>query len=133
MRWSIGGLLLLLSLIANAAKPQPAPFTFDAHNEGAVEGRIYGDENLVSVTIDHDGIRYTAKGLDKPFTMRWDQVAAWQPNTFARERSGTKGDFGIGIQGPRYFSFRTRSRTDFASAVKALKAFAPLKERPGIG
>jgi hypothetical protein len=140
-------LLAVLSTFAQPAKPtskptsakkSPPPFTFEAHNEGSIEGAIYGAENLVSVTIDVSGIHYQAKsGKDtgQPVSISWDQVSDWQPNIFARgSGSSGAGDFGIGIhQDAHYFSFRTRSSRDFAAAVKALRVFASAKERPGIG
>lgn len=109
---------------------------FQAHNEGSVEGEIYGAANLVSVTIDAAGIRYQGKGMDKPYSIPWDQVAGWQANSFSSHRPGASGngDFGIGIyQNVRYFSFRTHNGADYAAAVKALRTFAYAKERPGIG
>jgi len=112
------------------------PVTFEAHNEGSVGGRIYGDENIVSVTIDVTGIRYQGKGMDKPYSIPWDQVSDWQANNFTSYSPGrgTGGDFGIGVhQGARYFSFRTRNGRDYTAAIKALRARAPLKEHPGIG
>ena len=67
---------------AKKATKSTPPVTFDAHNEGAVEGAIYGNENLVSVTIDSTGIRYQGKSMDKPIAIPWDQVSGWQPNNF---------------------------------------------------
>lgn len=115
-----------------------APVTFDAHNEGSVEGSVYGDENLVSVTIDSAGFHYQAKGQDKPETIKWDELSGWQPNNFTSrspsQKSATGGDYGIGIYlGSRYISFRTRSGRDYLAALKALRAAASAKERPGIG
>jgi hypothetical protein len=120
---------------ATTAKKTPPPVTFEAHNEGSVEGNIYGNENLVSVTIDSDGIRYQGKGMDKPFSMPWVQVSGWQANNFtSRSPSHAGGDFGIGVYlGARYFSFRTRNGRDYTAAVKELRALAYAKERPGIG
>jgi hypothetical protein len=129
---------------AKATKPAKAkkvtkaipPFTFEAHTEGTSEGAIYGEENLVSVTIDATGIRYRGKGMDKPYAIPWDQVSDWQPNNFTsyNPSSGKGGDFGIGVhQGARYFSFRTRNGRDYLAAIKTLRAFAPAKERAGIG
>jgi hypothetical protein len=120
-----------------ATKPIP-PVTFDAHNEGSVEGPIYGDENLISVTIDSDGLRYQSKGQDKPVTIKWAELSGWQPNNFTSQSpsrtSATGGDYGIGIYlGARYLSFRTRSGRDYMAAVKALRTLASAKERPGIG
>ena len=108
--------------------------TFEAHNEGT--GEIYGEENLVTVTIDSVGIRYQGKGNEKAYTLKWDQVSGWQPNRFTSYSTGRAagGDFGIGIyQDARYFSFRTHNGADFAAAVKALRAFALAKERTGMG
>ena len=120
-----------------AAKPIP-PVTFEAHNEGSVEGPIYGEENLVSLTIDSAGLRYQSNGQDKPVTITWDQLSGWQPNNFTSRSPGhastNGGDYGIGIYlGARYLSFRTRSGRDYLAAVKALRALAAAKERPGIG
>jgi hypothetical protein len=117
------------------AKKAPPPITFEAFNEGSVEGNIYGAENLVSVTIDADGIRYQGKGMDKPFAMTWAQIAGWQANNFtSRSPSHSGGDFGIGVYlGVRYFSFRTHNGRDFTAAVKELRALAYAKERAGIG
>jgi hypothetical protein len=112
------------------------PVTFQAHNEGSVEGAIYGEENLVSVTIDSAGIHYKNKTQDKPTTITWDQVAGWQANNFT-SRSPNRpdgGDFGIGIyQGTVYLSFRTKNGRDYLAALKALRTVVPAKERPGIG
>ena len=122
-----------------ATKPAKAipPVTFQAHNEGTPEGAIYGDQNLITVTIDSTGIHYQGKGTDKPTDMPWASIAAWQPNNFTSKKpSGTgaeTGDYGIGINQARYFSFRTRNGRDYLAAVKALRAFAAAKERPGIG
>jgi hypothetical protein len=128
------------STAPNAKKATKAipPVTFEAHNEGSVEGHIYGEENLVSFTIDSAGLRYQGKGQDKPVTITWDQLSGWQPNNFTSRSpsraSTTGGDYGIGIYlGPRYFSFRTQSGRDYMAAVKALRTLAPAKERPGIG
>jgi len=115
-----------------------APVTFEAHNEGSVEGPIFGDENLVSVTIDSTGIHYQNKGQDKPTDIKWDDLTGWQPNNFtsrsASNNSTASGDYGIGLYlGARYFSFRTRSGRDYLAAVKALRRLASGKERPGIG
>ena len=125
---------------ANAKKVTKAiqPVVFDAHNEGSVEGPIYGEENLVSVTIDSAGLRYQSKGQDKPVTIKWDELSGWQANNFTSRSPGRTtaagGDYGIGIYlGARYFSFRTRSGQDFTAAVKALRTLASAKERPGIG
>jgi len=118
-----------------ATKTAP-PLIFEAHNEGAVEGAIYGDENLITVTIDATGIQYQGKGMDKPLSIPWDQVTDWQANNFTSHNPAraVAGDYGIGIhQGTRYFSFRTRNGRDFTAAVKALRAKAFSKERPGIG
>jgi hypothetical protein len=120
---------------AKATKAVP-PVTFEAHNEGGVEGPIYGDENLVTVTIDAAGIRYQGKGMDKPYAIPWDQVTGWQPNSFTSKSASrtASGDYGIGIyQGAKYSSFRTRNGHDYAAAVKALRVLAYAKERPGIG
>lgn len=122
------------------AKP-PVSVTFEAHNEGGVEGAIYGDENLVTVTIDSTGIRYTVKSansVDKPLSLTWAQVSGWQANNFTSKRPSRAaaggGDFGIGIYlGARYFSFRTRNGNDYLAAVKALRGYAYAKERSGIG
>jgi hypothetical protein len=128
------------STTANPKKATKAipPVTFEAHNEGSVEGHIYGDENLISVTIDSAGIRYQSKGQEKPVTIRWDELSGWQPNNFTSRspsrKSATGGDYGIGIYlGARYLSFRTQSGHDYTAAVKALRTLASLKERPGIG
>jgi hypothetical protein len=112
------------------------PVTFEAHNEGGVEGRIYGEENLVTVTIDSTGISYRGKGMDKPYSIPWAQVSDWQPNNFTSYSPGrgSGGDFGIGVhQGARYFSFRTRNGRDYIAAIKTLRALASAKEHPGIG
>jgi hypothetical protein len=116
-------------------KKSISPVTFEAHNEGSIEGNIYGSENLVSVTIDSAGITYQGKGMDKPFSMPWAQIAGWQANNFtSRNPSRAGGDFGIGIYlGARYFSFRTQNGRDFTAAVKELRALAYAKERAGIG
>jgi hypothetical protein len=112
------------------------PVTFQAHNEGSAEGAIYGEENLVTLTIDSTGIQYKSKTMEKPVSILWAQVAGWQPNNFT-SRSPSRpdgGDFGIGIyQGAQYLSFRTRNGRDYTAAIKALRALAALKERPGIG
>jgi hypothetical protein len=146
-------ILLVLALLSTTAAFQPAKptkskatkapvmvtFTFEAHNEGSPEGPIYGDENLISLTIDSTGIHFLKKNApatDKPTAIPWDQVSGWQPNNFtSRSPAGTApGDYGIGLyQGARYFSFRTRNGHDYTAALKALRALAPLKERPGIG
>jgi hypothetical protein len=118
-----------------ATRPIPA-VTFEAHNEGMVEGDIYGQENLVSLTIDSQGVQYKSKTAEKPILIPWSQIAGWQANNFtSRSPSRTEsGDFGIGIyQGARYFSFRTRSGPNYLEAVKALRAHIGLKERAGIG
>jgi hypothetical protein len=120
-----------------ATKAIPA-VTFDAHNEGSVEGPVYGDENLVSLTIDSAGLHYAPKGQDKPVTIKWDELSGWQPNNFtSRSPSRTSsrgGDYGIGIYlGTRYISFRTQSGRDYLAAMKALRTLASAKERPGIG
>jgi len=118
------------------AKKAPPPVIFEAHNEGSVEGNIYSNENLVSVTIDSDGIRYQGKGTDKPFSMTWAQVSGWQANNFTSRSPGRAGDgdFGIGVYlGTRYFSFRTHNGRDFTAAVKVLRTLAYAKERAGIG
>ena len=114
------------------------PVTFDAHNEGSVEGPIYGDENLISLTIDSTGLHYQGKTQDKPVTIKWEELSGWQPNNFTSRSpsrtSATGGDYGIGIYlGARYISFRTRSGHDYMAAVKALRTLASTKERPGIG
>ena len=133
------------STTPNAKKVTKAipPVTFDAHNEGSVEGPIYGDENLVSLTIDSTGLTFVsknqqAKGQDKPVTIKWAELSGWQPNNFtSRSPSRTSaagGDYGIGIYlGTRYISFRTRSGRDYMAALKALRTLASAKERPGIG
>jgi hypothetical protein len=118
---------------AKATKP-PVTVTFEAHNEGV--GEIYGAENLVTVTIDSEGIRYQGKSMEKPYALRWEQVSGWQPNYFTSYSPGraSGGDFGIGLyQDARYFSFRTRNGAAFTAAVKALRAYAPAKERTGMG
>src|SRR5579871_6595416 len=74
------------------ATQAPVTVTFEAHNEGSVEGAIYGDENVVSVTIDAAGIRYQGKGMDKPVQMKWDQISDWQPNNFTSHSPGRAGD-----------------------------------------
>lgn len=107
--------------------------TFEAHNE-AIEGSIYGDANLVSVTIDKVGVQYHAKGTDKPEIIPWAEVSGWRANNFTSysPSRASNGDFGIGIyRNQVYFSFRTRNGRDYLAAVKALRAFAPEKERPG--
>ena len=112
------------------------PVTFEAHNEGSVEGAIYGLENLISVTIDSTGIQYKDKSMDKPVSISWAQVSGWQANNFTSRSPGRSddGDFGIGIyQGARYFSFRTRKGRDYLAAIKILRTLATAKERPGIG
>jgi hypothetical protein len=110
-----------------------ATVTFEAHNEGV---EIYGDSNLVSVTIDRFGIRYQAKGASTAQTIPWAQVSGWQANSFTTRspsRAGD-GDFGIGIyQNERYISFRTRSGRDYIAAVNVLRALAADKRRPGMG
>jgi len=119
----------------------PVTVTFEAHNEGSVEGPIYGDGNLVTVTIDSAGIRYAVKNassVDKPLSLTWAQVSGWQANNFTSKRPGRAvaggGDFGIGIYlGIRYFSFRTRNGRDYIAALKALRGYAYAKERSGIG
>ena len=128
------------STAANAKKATKAisPVTFEAHNEGSVEGSIYGDENLASITIDSSGLRYQNKGQDKPTTIKWDDLSGWQPNNFtsrsASRNNTTGGDYGIGIYlGARYLSFRTRSGQDYLAGIKALRTLASAKERPGIG
>jgi hypothetical protein len=128
------------STTANPKKVTKAipPVTFDAHSEGSVEGSIYGNENLVSITIDSAGLHYQGKSQDKPVAIKWDELSGWQPNNFTSRSpsrtSTTDGDYGIGIYvGTRYFSFRTRSGRDYMAAVKALRAVASAKERPGIG
>jgi len=142
--------LIILAILAAAAMAQTskpakptkatkeiAPITFQAHNEGTPEGIIYGEANLVTVTIDSTGIHYQGKGMDKPYDMPWASIAAWQPNNFTSKKpSGTgaaTGDYGIGINQARYFSFRTRNGRDYLGAIKALRGFAAAKERPGIG
>ena len=121
---------------AKATKAIP-PITFQAHNEGNPEGTIYGDANTVTVTIDATGIHDQGKGMDKPYDMPWASVAGWQANNFTSKKpSGTgaeTGDYGIGINQARYFSFRTRNGRDYLAAIKALRSFASSKERPGIG
>jgi len=123
---------------ARKATKAIAPVTFDAHNEGSVEGAIYGGENLISITIDSAGIRYQSKGQDKPTTIKWEELSGWQPNNFTSRSPSRKstagGDYGIGIYlGARYISFRTRSGRDYMAAVKALRTLASAKERSGIG
>src|ERR1700721_2345651 len=58
------------------------PVAFEAHNEGSVEGAIYGDENLVSAPTAPAGIPYQNKGEEKPVTIKWDDLSGWQPNNF---------------------------------------------------
>lgn len=129
-----------------AAKPTKAtkpaktikPVTLEVHNEGSVEGAIYGNENLVTLTIDSAGLHYQRKGEEKPTTVTWDQLSGWQPNNFTSRSpsrtSVTGGDYGIGIYlGSRYISLRTRSGRDYLAALKALRTMAAPKERPGIG
>lgn len=131
--------LAVFSLSAHAADSKkatkaPVTVTFEAHNEGV--GDIYGEQNLVSVTIDSVGIRYQGKGMDKPYALTWAQVSGWQANRFTSRSParGTGGDFGIGIyQDARYFSFRTRNGKDYIAAIKALRNFAMAKERTGMG
>jgi hypothetical protein len=120
---------------AKSTKAIP-PVAFEAHNEGSIEGAIYGAENLVTVTIDSSGIHYLGKGSKDPVSIPWDQVSDWQPNNFTSRSPSrtTEGDYGIGIhQGARYFSFRTRNGRDYLAAIKALRAHAAAKEHPGIG
>lgn len=123
----------------NPAKPTKTipSVTFQAHNEGTPEGPVYGEANTVTVTIDATGIHYQGKGMEKPYDMPWASIAAWQPNNFTSKKpSGTgaaTGDYGIGINQARYFSFRTRNGRDYLGAIKALRAFAAVKEHPGIG
>jgi len=128
------------STAARAKKATKAipPVIFEAHNEGSVEGPIYGDENVVSVTIDSTGLHYHSKGQEKPTDVSWDQLSGWQPNNFnsrsPSRASTTGGDYGIGLYlGTRYLSFRTRSGYDYLAAIKALRTLAPAKERAGIG
>jgi hypothetical protein len=112
------------------------PVNFDAHNEGSVEGAIYGDENLVRVTIDSAGIRYQSKSMEKPVALTWGQVAGWQANNFTSRSPShtTSGDYGIGIyEGGVYLSFRTKNGLDYVAAIKALRTVASAKERAGIG
>lgn len=131
--------LMLQAVPARAAKATkatkaPLSVTFEAHNEGA--GDIYGDENLVTVTIGSAGIRCQGKGIDKPLALSWAQVSGWQANRFTSYSvtRATGGDFGIGIyQDARYFSFRTHNGRDYTAAIKALRAYAPAKERAGMG
>ncbi len=142
--------LIVLALLAagaaaqtsKPAKPTKAtkeipPVAFKAHNEGTPEGAIYGDQNLVAVTIDTAGIHYQGKGMDKPSDMPWASVSGWQANNFTSKKPSSTGaetgDYGIGINQARYFSFRTRNGRDYLAAIKALRAFAEAKERPGIG
>ncbi len=116
---------------AKKATPAPISVTFEAHNEGTDE--IYGEENLVTVTIDSAGIRYQGKSMDKAYVMTWEQIGGWQPNSFnsySAKRAGG-GDFGIGIYQARYFNFRTHNGTDFLAAVKILRKYAAAKERKG--
>jgi hypothetical protein len=119
---------------AKAGTKAPVSITFEAHNE-SIEGDLYGNENLVSVTIDGAGIRYQAKGADKPQTIPWTEVSGWRANNFTSFNKPDhilNGDFGIGIyQNQLYFSFRTRNGRDYTAANKALRAFASQKERPG--
>lgn len=125
------------------AKPtKPAktiePVTLEVHNEGSVEGAIYGNENLVTLTIDSAGLHYQRKDEEKPTAVTWDQLSGWQPNNFTSRTPGhtsvTGGDYGIGLYlGSRYISFRTRSGRDYLAALKALRTMAAPKERPGIG
>ena len=120
---------------AKATRPGPS-VTFQAHNEGGAEGAIYGDDNLVTVTIDSSGIRYQSKGMDKPVSISWAEVSGWQPNNFTSKRPSrtTTGDYGIGIhQGAKYISFRTRNGRDYSAALKALRTLAYAKEQAGIG
>ena len=116
---------------AKKATTAPISVTFEAHNEGT--GEIYGEENLVTVTIDSAGVRYQGKGMDKPYVMPWDQIGGWQPNVFnsISPKRSSGGDFGIGIYQARYFNFRTHNGTDFLAAVKALRKYAADKERKG--
>ena len=118
---------------ATKATKEIPPFTFEAHNEGSVEGAIYGDENLVTVTIDAAGFRYQSKSMDKPISIIWDQLSGWQANNFTSYSPGRAGggDFGIGIyQGAHYLSFRTRNGRDYTSAIRALRALAAPKRTP---
>ena len=111
----------------------PATVTFEAHNEGV---EIYGDSNLVSVTIDRFGIRYQAKGKSDAQTIPWAQVSGWQANSFTTRNPNraVDGDFGIGIyQNEHYISFRTRNGRDYMAAVNVLRTLAADKRRPGIG
>jgi hypothetical protein len=111
--------------------PDPISVTFEAHNEGTDE--IYGEENLVTMTIDSAGIRYQGKGMDKPYVMTWEQIGGWQPNIFnsVSPKHASGGDFGIGIYQARYFNFRTHNGADFLAAVKILRKYAAAKERKG--
>ena len=138
---NMGAMLIVLAVLlaggpaAKKATKAVPPVTFEAHNEGSVEGAIYGDDNVITVTIDSSGIHYQAKGAD-PLIVKWDDLSDWQPNNFtSRSPSGTSaGEYGIGIhQGARYLSFRTRNGHDYVAALKALRAFAAAKEKPGIG
>jgi hypothetical protein len=120
---------------AKATKTTPA-FTFEAHNEGSAEGGIYGESNLVSLTIDAVGISYRGAGSDKPNSMTWAQISGWQANNFTSRSpgSGAPGDFGIGVYvGARYLSFRTRNGREYTGAIRVLRVLAAAKERPGIG
>ena len=58
-----------------------------------------------------------------------------RPNVFtSHSTSRTDGDFGIGVyQGGRYISFRTRNGRDYMAKIRALRALASAKERPGMG
>jgi hypothetical protein len=146
--------LIVLALLAAGAAAQTskptkskkatkeiAPITFQAHNEGTPEGAVYSDANTVTVTIDATGIHYQGKSMDKPmdkpYDMPWASVSGWQANNFTSKKpSGTgaeTGDYGIGVNQARYFSFRTRNGRDYLGAIKALRAFAAAKEHPGIG
>jgi len=119
---------------AGKATKTPPSVTVEAHNEGV--GDIYGDENVVSVTIDSAGIRFQGKGMDKPIALTWAQVSGWQANRFTSYSVNrtTGGDFGIGIyQDAKYFSFRTHNGRDYTAAIKALRRYAGAKERAGMG
>ena len=69
--------------------------------------------------------------------MPWATVAGWQSHNFTSKKPSSTGadtgDYGIGIYQARYFSFRTHNGRDYLAAIKALRAFASAKERPGIG
>ncbi len=124
------------STAANAKKAKPIPpVTFEAHNEGSVEGPIYGDENLVSLTIDSSGLQYQTKIQDKPVTIKWDDLSGWQANNFTSRSPGNNNLQPAAIMESESISARatpaarTRNGHDYLAAIKALRTLASAKER----